>query len=85
MIKVTTNNGGDVARLLVEGSLSDDGVDVLRQAASEVGNGRMVVDLRGVTFLGREGAELVRALARRGAVLEGMSPFVAELMRGCGP
>ena len=42
------------------------------------------LDLSSLTFVGREGTELLRQLLNRGVQIESCSPYVAELLRWDG-
>jgi len=71
-------------RLQIEGRLTHGAPDQLRAAAEaslDAGLG-LTLDLAGVTFASSAGVALLRHLEARGAVLEGCSGFLRELLRG---
>ena len=69
--------------LKVHGRLIGPWVEELRQACERVGAtaGHAVVDLEGVSFVDREGVELLRTLASGRFTLRHGSAFVVEQLR----
>lgn len=83
MLKIVAlTNGQGTARLVLEGQLIGRWVEELRRACDEAlgSGGGLTLDLRGVTFIDRDGVELVRSLAVRAAITNS-SLFVAEQLR----
>lgn len=73
MIRVSEIREGSKRRLLVEGTLSGDWVDVLEkcwlEAQTTPNGGPMRVDLSGVTWIDDKGRGLLARMAQDGAVL----------------
>jgi hypothetical protein len=69
---VSLTDGHGTATLVLEGQLIGPWVEELRRVGD---------DLRGVTFIDRDGVEVVRSLAGRHAVITNSSLFVAEQLR----
>ncbi len=85
MMRITRVPGTDgVARLSVEGRLA--GIDVTELAAScEAHLGArhpLLLDLSGVTFVDAQALGVLHAVAQRGVVLTGCSPFLREMLGG---
>jgi anti-anti-sigma regulatory factor len=86
MLKIsrTETAGGEVV-LTIEGTLGGAWVAEVRAACDALirERKRAVLDLGGVTFVDRDGAELLASLsADRRVAIEAASAFVAELMKG---
>lgn len=73
MIRISETREGSKRRLLVEGTLSGDWVDVLEKCwleAKTPPNGEpMRIDLSGVTYVDNKGRQLLARMARDGAEL----------------
>jgi hypothetical protein len=70
MIRISETHEGSKRRLLVEGTLSGDWVDVLEKCWLEQtpSNGEPIrVDLSGVTYIDNKGRELLARMIRDGA------------------
>ena len=88
MLKITEIAQNDAGRTFkLEGKLLGPWVDELRNACTQplallepVG-----LDLAAVTFVNAAGAELLRALIRRGIIITQCSAFVAELLHAEEP
>ena len=83
---VSAGNGHGATTLVLEGRLTGPWVGELRdscQAALDSAT-PLILDLGKVTFIDREGIELLRMLADRRAQLTNCSPFVAEQLRAPG-
>lgn len=76
MIRISQIHEGEQRRLLVEGKLSGDWVDVLEKCwfeAQTAPNGAPVrIDLSGVTYVDDQGRELLARMIRDGAELRAM-------------
>lgn len=86
MLKLTRGHGaGDEGVLKIEGTLGGAWVREVRAACDQVlsQDGRVVLDLAGVVFVDRAGAQLLRTLREDPRVeLGAVSGFVAEMMKG---
>jgi hypothetical protein len=84
MLRIELDRATDAAtRLRLEGRLAGQWVDQLRQSCDEaLGAGRdLVLDMRSVSFVGRDGLELIGSLPRDRVRVECCSPFVAEQLK----
>jgi hypothetical protein len=82
MLKITVS-GQDSSRRVIklEGKLLSDWIDEVRRVFLDVDECVSPgLDLSELTFVGREGAELLLELLRQGVRIESCSPFVAELL-----
>jgi len=85
MMRITRVPGTDgVARLSVEGRLAEIEVTELATSCEAYLAARhpLLLDLSGVTFVDAQGLGLLHAVAQRGAVLTGCSPFLREMLGG---
>jgi ABC-type transporter Mla MlaB component len=82
MLRITRQPGADHETLLLEGKLSKELIEELRQALAQARqNGAAIaLDLSGLRFVDDEGAHFLRDCRRRGALLLGASPFVSALL-----
>lgn len=83
MLRVTPETTGDgVERFKLEGRLAGAYVTELGRVLqpSLTTPGDVVLDLRGLTFVDADGAELLRTLASRNVEIHGCSGFVAHLL-----
>ena len=72
MLKITSEQTSDFARLTLEGSLSGPWVTELErvwQQVKQAGTFAPVVELTGITFIAEEGRALLSSMWREGAVL----------------
>ena len=73
MIRISEIRKGSARRLLVEGKLADDWVEVLEKSWLEAQTSRngepMCVDLSGVTWIDDKGRELLKRMLQDGAEL----------------
>ena len=72
LIRISPIGNGPEGHLLVEGTLSDGWVDALEaswlEAKSQL-NGKLYIDLSGVTYIDDKGRELLARIIRSGAEL----------------
>jgi anti-anti-sigma regulatory factor len=82
MLKITMSRQDSLCRIIkLEGKLLHDWIDEVRRLFLDVDEGAFSsLDLSGLTFVDREGAELLLQLLRQGVRIESCSPFVAELL-----
>jgi len=84
MLKIgSVANGNGATTLVVEGDLMGPWVDELSRSC-ELALGStpvLILDLGAVTFIDREGIQMLRGLADRDARLTNCSPFVAEQLK----
>ena len=73
MIRISEIRKGSARRLLVEGKLADDWVEVLEKSWLEAQTSRngqpMRIDLSGVTWIDDKGRELLKRMLQDGAEL----------------
>src|SRR4051794_12284419 len=84
MIKITPCEAeSTVAKLRVDGRINAKTAEELVTACrgALASGAPVVLDLAGVTFVDGDGARVVDALTRDGAVVIGCSPLVTELLR----
>jgi hypothetical protein len=82
MLKITVS-GQDSSRRVIklEGKLLSDWIDEVRRLFLDVdGCLSLGLDLSALTFVDRDGTELLLQLLRQGVRIESCSPFVAELL-----
>ena len=85
MMRITRVPGTDgVARLSIEGRLAGVEVTELTTSCEAYLGSRhpLLLDLSGVTFVDAHGLGQLHAVAQRGAVLTGCSPFLREMLGG---
>ena len=85
MLRITLRTDDDATpRLVLEGRLAGAWVDELVKACGAAAgeDGRLVLDMVGVTFVDPEGVRLVRRLSDRGIAIRDCSPFVREQLEG---
>jgi hypothetical protein len=82
MLKITVSGQDSSCRIVkLEGKLLHDWIDEVRRLFLDVDEGSFPgLDLSGLTFADREGADLLLQLLRQGVRIESCSPFVAELL-----
>jgi len=82
MLKITVAGHDSSCRIIkLEGKLLNDWIDEVRRLFLDVDGGPFPgLDLSELTFVDREGAELLLQLLRQGVRIESCSPFVAELL-----
>jgi len=84
MLKIgSVANGNGATTLVLEGDLMGPWVDELSRSC-ELALGStpvLILDLGAVTFIDREGIQMLRGLADRDARLTNCSPFVAEQLK----
>lgn len=79
-IDVASRAGENGITVRLEGRMVGPWVqELLRACEPHLGSGRpLTLDFRGVSFIGREGVALCRALSRRHARFTNCSPFIKE-------
>jgi anti-anti-sigma regulatory factor len=78
-IRITASGEGAARVLKVDGQLSgESALELVR--ACETAPGRLVLDLTDLRFADRRGVSMLRELRARGAVLQGLSPYLALLL-----
>ncbi len=82
MLRITfTGEGTNSETLRLEGRLVGPWVKQLRSICRARSAGeRLQLDVSGLRYVDADGAALLRELAQRGAVLSGLSSFVAALL-----
>ena len=86
MLRIT-NYGKDASSRVIklEGSLLQPWIDEVRSVLAEEGEDSLPgLDLSGLSFVDRPGAELLVQLLRQGVRIHSCSPFVAELLHWNG-
>jgi len=84
MLKIVSlGNGHGATILALEGRLIGPWVEELRHSCEDAlhSTTRLILDLGRVTFIDRDGIELLLELADRQARVTNCSPFVAEQLR----
>jgi anti-anti-sigma regulatory factor len=73
----------DATTLRLEGRVTGQWVSELQRSCDQaLGAGRdVVLDLRSVSFIGRDGLELIGALPRDRVRVQRCSPFIAEQLK----
>lgn len=76
----TTNNS---ITLRLDGRIAGQWVEILRASCEQIfqNDGRVILDLTGVTFADHDGVQLLRQLSRLQAALVSCSPFLQEQMK----
>jgi hypothetical protein len=87
MLKLSVVHQKELATLQLEGRIVGPWVTELRHACEQVlhRQGRLTVDLAGVTFVDRQGAVECRGLVARGVVFVNGSSFVTEQLKDGQP
>ena len=82
MLKITVSGQRSSSQIIkLEGKLVHDWIDEVRRLFLGVDDGPFPgLDLSELTFVDREGVELLLQLLRQGVRIESCSPFVAELL-----
>lgn len=86
MLRITRIEKAEVEiNLILEGCLMGAWVAELQTAVLEANtvSTRVQLDLTGVHFVDARGLALLHRLLNQGVVLQGVSPFVQELMNSC--
>jgi anti-anti-sigma regulatory factor len=84
MLKIVSlGKGHGATTLVLEGKLVGPWVDELRHSCEEAlgATAQLTLDLRTVTFIDRDGIELLRKLADGRTQVTNCSPFVAEQLK----
>ena len=81
MLRISENNASiEIVILLLEGQVSNHGVEITREACDQVlsKDRQLILDVAGVTFADRNGVALLRELQQRQVKLINCSPFLKE-------
>ena len=83
MLRITVSGQDPSCRILrLEGKLLQAWVDEVRRLVVATDDGSLpAIDLSGLSFVDRTGAEMLQQLLRQGVAIHSCSPFVAELLR----
>lgn len=83
MLRISVSEQDPSCRVIkLEGKLLQAWVDEVRRVCVEAEEGSLPsLDLSGLSFVDRHGAEMLQQLLRRGVRIRACSPFVAELLR----
>lgn len=84
MLKIVVESGGATGAVRVEGRVIGPWVGELARSCDRLraSGAGLVVDLGAVSFVDRDGVQLLRRLAAQGAVVVNASRFVAEQLKG---
>jgi hypothetical protein len=82
MLKISVSEQDPAYRIIkLEGKLLQAWVDEVRRFCVEAEDGSLPsLDLSGLSFVDRVGAEMLQQLVRQGVRIHACSPFVAELL-----
>ena len=82
MLKITVSGQGSSSQIIkLEGKLLHDWIDEVRRLFLDVDDSPSPsLDLSALTFVDRNGTELLLQLLRQGVRIESCSPFVVELL-----
>ncbi|WP_148595051.1 STAS domain-containing protein [Aquisphaera giovannonii] len=82
MLRISVSERVPSCRIIkLEGKLLEAWVDEVRRVCVEAEEGPLPgLDLSGLSFVDRRGAEMLKQLLRQGARIHACSPFVAELL-----
>jgi hypothetical protein len=82
MLKISVSEQDPSCRIIkLEGKLLQAWVDEVRRFCVEAEDGSLPsLDLSGLSFVDRRGAEMLQQLLRQGVRIHACSPFVAELL-----
>ena len=82
MLRITTSERSDSGSIVkLEGKLLRPWIEEVRNIFNAVALGALPgLDLSCLTFVDRDGTELLRQLLKQGVRIESCSPFVAELL-----
>jgi hypothetical protein len=84
MLKIVVESRDGVGLVRAEGQMIGPWVNELRKSLEEVTRAGVTptIDLKGVSFVDREGVDLLRTLGDRGVAVLNCSSFVAEQLKG---
>ncbi len=84
MLKIEVESRDGVGVVRAEGQMVGPWVNELRRSLEELTGAGIAatVDLGGVSFVDREGVDLLRMLEHRGVAVVNCSRFVAEQLKG---
>ncbi len=78
-IRVSTEAGGNVTTIRIEGKLTSSSVPDVR-AACESANPPLRLDLSGLRSADSDGVRALLSLSEKGAELRGASPYIYQLL-----
>jgi hypothetical protein len=84
LLKISVDTTSGTGTVRAEGQVIGPWVDELARSCEQVlarGTG-LIVDLSGISFLDRNGVELLRSLRTRGATIVNSSGFLTEQLKG---
>ncbi len=85
MLRISIIESATRRQVLLEGKLIAPWTDELSRICNgyqdQLQKGELVVDVRGVTVIGREGEEVLLALMRKGAKFRGSDVFTRQILR----
>lgn len=81
MLRITSFHGPQSLLLKLEGSVRGPWVSELQKAWSQTGvDGKVQVDLSGVSFADSKGRDVLVGMKKQGAVLVGASAFMRQIL-----
>ena len=85
MLKISIVELGSKRQVVLEGKLIAPWTDELSKICdgyqAQLQRGELVVDIRGVTVIGREGEDVLLALMQQGARFRGSDVFTRQILR----
>lgn len=84
MLRISENNASiETVTLLLEGQISNHGVEITRESCEQVlkKGGHLILDMSGVSFVDRTGIALLRKLQQQNVELINCSPFLKEQLK----
>lgn len=84
MLRISENSASiEIVILLLEGQISNHGVEITREACAQVlgKGGQLILDVAGITFADRTGVALLRELQQQQVKLMNCSPFLREQLK----
>ena len=78
-IRVSTEEGGTVTTIRIEGKLTSTSVPDVRAACGSA-NSPFRLDLSGLQSADRDGIRALRSLSEAGAELHGANPYIRQLL-----
>jgi anti-anti-sigma regulatory factor len=84
MLKIVVGMQNGTGTLGAEGQVVGPWVEELRRSSEQllIAGTRLVIDLNGVSFVDRDGVQLLRSLKSRGVTVVNCSPFVTAQLKG---
>ena len=84
MLRILEETGTDNSKILrLDGSLVSEWIGVLRSSCEQVfrGDGRLILDLAGLSFSDHEGVKLLQHLQQQQVAFINCSPFLREQLK----